>query len=160
MAATARCEQSGCTLCTWHAQPVLLRRWSWPLGTPLGHPGFGFSRCLRPAQYKRQQAGRQAEHGEVIQAKYAICIEYDCSALQSSIVTSILRFQAANLRRRNVRDLPSLNHLNNATAHEGSVTAVLPTPDGLHWVTAGTDSRVRLWDSLTFRYNCSSDAYL
>jgi len=38
-----------------------------------------------------------------------------------------------------------------STAHEGSVTAVLPTQDGLHWMTAGTDSRVRLWDSQTLR---------
>lgn len=33
------------------------------------------------------------------------------------------------------------------TAHDGSVTAVAQTPDGLHWVTAGNDSRVRLWDA-------------
>lgn len=31
-------------------------------------------------------------------------------------------------------------------AHEGAVTAVVPTPDGLYCLTAGTDSRVRLWD--------------
>ena len=31
-------------------------------------------------------------------------------------------------------------------AHEGAVTAVVPTPDGLHLLTAGTDSRIRLWD--------------
>lgn len=33
------------------------------------------------------------------------------------------------------------------TAHDGSVTAVAQTPDGLHWVTAGNDSRVRLWEA-------------
>ncbi|CAK0762328.1 hypothetical protein CVIRNUC_002946 [Coccomyxa viridis] len=31
-------------------------------------------------------------------------------------------------------------------AHEGAVTAVVPTPDGLYCLTAGTDSRIRLWD--------------
>ena len=31
-------------------------------------------------------------------------------------------------------------------AHEGAVTAVVPTPDGLYLLTAGTDSRIRLWD--------------
>ncbi len=32
-------------------------------------------------------------------------------------------------------------------AHQGAVTAVVPTPDGLHLLTAGTDSRLRLWDA-------------
>ncbi|CAL8467874.1 g7412 [Coccomyxa elongata] len=32
------------------------------------------------------------------------------------------------------------------TAHDGAVTAVVPTPDGMHCLTAGTDSRMRLWD--------------
>ncbi|EIE20903.1 WD40 repeat-like protein [Coccomyxa subellipsoidea C-169] len=32
------------------------------------------------------------------------------------------------------------------TAHDGAVTAVVPTPDGMHCLTAGTDSRLRLWD--------------
>lgn len=36
-------------------------------------------------------------------------------------------------------------------AHDGHVTAVKPTPDGLCWITAATDSRVRLWDALTYR---------
>ncbi len=31
-------------------------------------------------------------------------------------------------------------------AHEGAVTAVVPTPDGLYLLTAGTDSRIRLWN--------------
>ncbi|KAL3160881.1 hypothetical protein ABBQ38_009274 [Trebouxia sp. C0009 RCD-2024] len=34
-----------------------------------------------------------------------------------------------------------------ATAHDGRVTGILPTPDGLHWLTAGTDNRLRLWDA-------------
>lgn len=32
-------------------------------------------------------------------------------------------------------------------AHSGRVTGILPTPDGLHWLTAGTDNRLRLWDT-------------
>lgn len=34
-----------------------------------------------------------------------------------------------------------------AVAHEGAVTGVLATPDGLSLVSAGTDHRVRLWDA-------------
>lgn len=34
-----------------------------------------------------------------------------------------------------------------AIAHDGRVTGILPTPDGLHWLTAGTDNRLRLWDA-------------
>ncbi len=34
-----------------------------------------------------------------------------------------------------------------AVAHDGRVTGILPTPDGLHWLTAGTDNRLRLWDT-------------
>ena len=37
-------------------------------------------------------------------------------------------------------------------AHEGAVTAVAPTPDGLRCLTAGTDSRLRLWDLHTHRW--------
>jgi hypothetical protein len=32
-------------------------------------------------------------------------------------------------------------------AHSGGVTAILPLPDGLNLLTAGTDSRLRLWDA-------------
>ena len=42
-----------------------------------------------------------------------------------------------------------------SVAHEGSVTAVLPTTDGRHLLTAGTDSRLRLWD--TSDYRCVSN---
>ena len=38
-----------------------------------------------------------------------------------------------------------------AVAHDGRVTAVQATPDGLHWLTAATDSRVRLWETDAFR---------
>ena len=34
-----------------------------------------------------------------------------------------------------------------AVAHNGRVTGIIPTPDGLHWLTAGTDNRLRLWDT-------------
>lgn len=34
-----------------------------------------------------------------------------------------------------------------AVAHSGRVTGILPTPDGLHWLTAGTDNKLRLWDA-------------
>lgn len=27
------------------------------------------------------------------------------------------------------------------------MTGIIPSPDGLHWLTAGTDNRLRLWDS-------------
>ena len=40
-------------------------------------------------------------------------------------------------------------------AHEGAVTAVVPTPDGLYLLTAGTDSRIRLWDLQDNRYTCT-----
>lgn len=38
-----------------------------------------------------------------------------------------------------------------STAHDGRVTALLPTPDGLSWLSAATDSRVRLWSVPHFR---------
>ncbi|PRW58966.1 DNA excision repair ERCC-8-like isoform B [Chlorella sorokiniana] len=39
-----------------------------------------------------------------------------------------------------------------STAHTGSITGVVPTPDGLHWLSAGTDDRVRLWDAATYKH--------
>lgn len=32
-------------------------------------------------------------------------------------------------------------------AHQDAVTCVLPSPDGLYWMSAGTDSKLRLWDA-------------
>ncbi len=32
-------------------------------------------------------------------------------------------------------------------AHNGPITCLLPTPDGLHWLSGGADSRLRLWDA-------------
>ena len=37
-------------------------------------------------------------------------------------------------------------------AHDGRVTGIVPSPDGLHWLTAGTDNRLRLWDSEHHRH--------
>lgn len=39
-----------------------------------------------------------------------------------------------------------------AVAHDGRVTALLPTPDGLSWLSAGTDSRVRVWSLPRYRW--------
>jgi DNA excision repair protein ERCC-8 len=36
-----------------------------------------------------------------------------------------------------------------AQAHDGAVTGLAPTPDGLFWLSAGTDDRLRLWDAAT-----------
>lgn len=38
------------------------------------------------------------------------------------------------------------------SAHAGVVTGLCSTPDGSHWVTGGTDNRVRLWDGIDRRY--------
>ena len=38
-----------------------------------------------------------------------------------------------------------------ASAHGGRLTGVVPTPDGLFWLSAGTDDCVRLWDAATQR---------
>lgn len=37
------------------------------------------------------------------------------------------------------------------SAHAGVVTGLCSTPDGSHWVTGGTDNRVRLWDGVDRR---------
>jgi WD domain, G-beta repeat len=38
-------------------------------------------------------------------------------------------------------------------AHQGAVTGLLQTPDGLNWVSAGADNAIRLWDAQTW-HNC------
>jgi len=37
-------------------------------------------------------------------------------------------------------------------SHQGACTSVTPTPDGLHWLTSGTDDRLRLWDALDWHH--------
>ena len=47
---------------------------------------------------------------------------------------------------------------NTARAHQGAVTCVMPTADGLFWLTAGTDSRLRLWDEMYWHRRISGCA--
>jgi hypothetical protein len=47
--------------------------------------------------------------------------------------------------------VPEVEQSGYSCAHDGSVTGIASTPDGLFWVTAGTDDRVRLWDARTHR---------
>ncbi|GAX76294.1 hypothetical protein CEUSTIGMA_g3739.t1 [Chlamydomonas eustigma] len=35
-------------------------------------------------------------------------------------------------------------------SHDSAVLAVMPTPDGLHWLTLGSEGRLRQWDALTW----------
>ncbi|KAI7842161.1 hypothetical protein COHA_004184 [Chlorella ohadii] len=37
-------------------------------------------------------------------------------------------------------------------SNSGRRAGVVPTPDGLHWLSAGTDDRVRLWDAATYKH--------
>lgn len=37
-------------------------------------------------------------------------------------------------------------------SHESGITGILPTPDGLYWLSAGNDDRVRLWNAVTFKH--------
>jgi DNA excision repair protein ERCC-8 len=39
-----------------------------------------------------------------------------------------------------------------AKSHESGITGVIPTPDGLFWLSAGNDDRVRLWNTATHRH--------
>jgi DNA excision repair protein ERCC-8 len=39
-----------------------------------------------------------------------------------------------------------------AKSHESGITGVVPTPDGLFWLSAGNDDRVRLWNASTHHH--------
>ena len=54
---------------------------------------------------------------------------------------------AMSLLRKRSRNGAARKESTAAVAHDGRVTGILPTPDGLHWLTAGTDNRLRLWDA-------------
>lgn len=49
--------------------------------------------------------------------------------------------------RKPARSAVARKESTTAVAHDGRVTGILPTPDGLHWLSAGTDNRLRLWDA-------------
>jgi hypothetical protein len=41
-----------------------------------------------------------------------------------------------------------------------AAAGVAPTPDGLHWLSAGTDDKVRLWDAASHRCSCFCLSFL
>lgn len=41
-----------------------------------------------------------------------------------------------------------------------AAAGVAPTPDGLHWLSAGTDDKVRLWDAASHRCSCVCLSFL
>lgn len=75
----------------------------------------------------------------IINCSGVICRTNCCTCIGLSQVTRLLRKRA---RAAVARKEPTT-----AVAHDGRVTGILPTPDGLHWLTAGTDNRLRLWDA-------------
>ena len=36
-------------------------------------------------------------------------------------------------------------------SHESGITGITSSPDGLYWISAGNDDRVRLWDAITYK---------
>ncbi|KAL2652749.1 hypothetical protein R1flu_020877 [Riccia fluitans] len=66
---------------------------------------------------------------------------------KSGATSSHSRKSAAHERVAPKRVHPGMASVNNyATAHNGAVKALLPTNDGYFLVSAGADSRVKLWD--------------
>lgn len=59
----------------------------------------------------------------------------------------VLIYSAMEWLRKRSRNGAARKESTAAVAHDGRVTGILPTPDGLHWLTAGTDNRLRLWDT-------------
>jgi hypothetical protein len=39
----------------------------------------------------------------------------------------------------------------NKTAHDGAINSIVPTPDGLFWLTSGGDDRIRCWNASTHK---------
>jgi WD40 repeat protein len=39
----------------------------------------------------------------------------------------------------------------NKMAHDGAINSIVPTPDGLFWLTSGGDDRIRCWDASTHK---------
>ena len=62
---------------------------------------------------------------------------------------AIIMHQAERVHtvRKPARSAVARKESTTAVAHDGRVTGILPTPDGLHWLSAGTDNRLRLWDA-------------
>lgn len=67
----------------------------------------------------------------------------DSSDRNLTYQNSRLKSLKPNLGKHNRSDL----HLQ---AHLQGVTGLLPTPDGLHWISAGNDDQIRLWDSSNY----------
>lgn len=55
------------------------------------------------------------------------------------------------LHRKRAKSAQAKKELS-AIAHDGRVTGIMPSPNGLYWLTAGTDNRLRLWDSEHHRH--------
>jgi len=43
------------------------------------------------------------------------------------------------------------NNKINKTAHDGAINSIVPTPDGLFWLTSGGDDHIRCWDASTHK---------
>ncbi|KAK9791163.1 hypothetical protein WJX73_000510 [Symbiochloris irregularis] len=72
-----------------------------------------------------------------------------CTALLDQHYTAAP--SAARKRMRREQSRSNSQPLPSVCAHDGSVTSILPSPNGLLWLTAGTDGRVRQWDSYNHR---------
>lgn len=54
-------------------------------------------------------------------------------------------------RNRGSSSMLQSNNNNNKTAHDGAINSIVPTPDGLFWLTSGGDNRIRCWNSSTHK---------
>ena len=78
-----------------------------------------------------------------------LACQLGCSSCQTCYTALVHPCRQGGRASSRTSSVPA--HAAAATAHDGSVTAVLPTPDGMYWLSAGTDSRVHLWDTLYHR---------